>query len=56
MVLEEMDNWLSKLPEPVPGQDDVITTGVGIYHFISENNVETKNIKDLLEKRSAKKD
>ena len=55
MVLEEMDNWLSKLPAPVPGKDDVITTGVGIYHFISENDVETQNIKDLLEKRSGKK-
>lgn len=54
-VLEEVDNWLSKLPEPEPGIDEIVRTGVGIYHFIaSDGEEETPNIKDLLEDRSAK--
>jgi len=50
-LLEEMDNWLTKLEDPKEG-DEVIQTGVGIYHFVIEkDDYNVKKIKDLLEER-----
>jgi hypothetical protein len=52
-LLEDIDNWLSKLEEPGK-KDVVIQTGVGIYHFVVEDDeYEDKKIKDLLEERSS---
>lgn len=51
-LLEETDNWLSKLENPKQG-DEVIHTGVGIYHFtIESDDYQIKKIKELLEERS----
>jgi hypothetical protein len=51
-LLEEMDNWLTKLEDPKEG-DEVVHTGVGIYHFVIENDdYNVKKIKELLEERT----
>jgi Family of unknown function (DUF6502) len=53
-LLEEIDNWLSQQDQPDPKRgDEVIRTGVGIFHYVSEGDIEVKNIKELLEERSA---
>lgn len=50
-LLEEMDNWLSKLEHPKEG-DEVLHSGVGIYHFTIDNDDhKVKKIKELLEER-----
>ena len=50
--LEDIDNWLTKLEQP-GAEDDVIQTGVGIYHFVVEDDeYDEKNIKEFLEERS----
>jgi len=50
--LEDIDNWLTKLEQPTKA-DEVIQTGVGIYHFVVEDDeYEHKNIKEILEERS----
>lgn len=52
-LLEDIDNWLTKLEQPTK-KDEVIQTGVGIYHFVVEDDeYEDKKIKDLLEERSS---
>jgi len=52
-LLEEIDNWLSKFDAPDPKKgDEVIQTGVGIYHFVVDAQFEQKQIKELLEDRS----
>jgi hypothetical protein len=52
-LLEEMDNWLSKLQEP-SDRDDVIQTGVGIYHFvIDDDDYDAKRVQEVLEERSS---
>lgn len=52
-LLEDIDNWLTKLEQPTK-KDEVIQTGVGIYHFVVEDDeYEVKKIKDLLEERSS---
>lgn len=51
-LLEDIDNWLSKLEQPGK-KDEVIHTGVGIYHYvIDEEEYNGKNIKEMLEERS----
>lgn len=51
-LLEDMDNWLSKLQDPKEG-DNVIQTGVGVYHFVvQDEDYKTKKIRELLEERS----
>ena len=51
-LLEEIDNWLSKQPVPDKAKgDEVIQTGVGIYHYVTTDDIEVKNIKELLEER-----
>jgi hypothetical protein len=50
--LEDIDNWLTKLDRPGK-KDEVVQTGVGIYHFVVEDEeYDGKNIKDLLEERT----
>ena len=51
-LLEDIDNWLTKLERPNKN-DTTIQTGVGIYHFVVEDDeYDEKNIKELLEERS----
>jgi Family of unknown function (DUF6502) len=51
-LLEDIDNWLTKLEKPNKN-DTTIQTGVGIYHFVVEDDeYDEKNIKELLEERS----
>jgi hypothetical protein len=51
-LLEDIDNWLTKLERPSKS-DTTIQTGVGIYHFVVEDDeYDEKNIKELLEERS----
>jgi hypothetical protein len=51
-LLEDIDNWLTKLEKPSKS-DTSIQTGVGIYHFVVEDDeYDEKNIKELLEERS----
>ena len=51
-LLEEIDNWLSKQAAPDKAKgDEVIQTGVGIYHYVTTGDIEVKNIKELLEER-----
>lgn len=53
-LLEEIDNWLSQQKQPSEdGSDEVVRTGVGIFHYVSDADTEVKNIKELLEERSA---
>lgn len=41
VLLEEIDNWLAGLPKPDPKKgDDVIHTGIGIYHYMSQESDE----------------
>lgn len=47
VLLEEIDNWLAGLPKPDPKKgDDVIHTGIGIYHYMShaEDERSFKNV------------
>lgn len=40
-LLEELDNWLTGLPKPDPKNgDEVVHTGIGIYHYLSEYDEE----------------
>ena len=53
LLLEDIDNWLSKLPMPNRKKDEIVNTGVGIYHFItSEERLESRKLKDLLDDRA----
>lgn len=36
LLLEELDDWLSSQPPPTP--DEKVITGVGIYHFIQDED------------------
>jgi len=38
LLLEEIDNWLSQLEEPNPDKEEVIHTGLGIYHYIEDKD------------------
>lgn len=52
-LLEELDNWLSQLPQPDKSKNDVsLRTGVGIFHYVADSDSGVKNIKELLEDRS----
>jgi hypothetical protein len=52
-LLDDIDNWLSKLEGPDEKQgDEAVQTGVGIYHYVvHEENTELE-IKELLDDRS----
>lgn len=48
VLLEEIDNWLAGLPKPDPKiGDDVIHTGIGIYHYMSHEQDE-RSFKNVL--------
>lgn len=54
-LLEEIDNWLSKLEAPDPRKRDsrkIVNTGLGVYHFVVDEQDTSRKIKDLLEDRS----
>ena len=37
LLLEEIDNWLSQLEKPdSKNDDDIVSTGLGIYHYIDD--------------------
>lgn len=47
-LLEEIDNWLTKLPKPNPNMgDEIVRTGVGVYHYVTEESDE-RSFKNLL--------
>ena len=48
--LEDIDNWLTQLPAPDEDPDEeVIQTGVGIYHFVVDKEFEEKSLQELLD-------
>lgn len=48
-LLEELDNWLAKLPVPEAARgDEVIHTGVGVYHYMT-NEADDRNLRTVLE-------
>jgi hypothetical protein len=48
-LLEELDNWLAKLPIPDPTKgDEVMHTGVGVYHYMT-NEADDRNLRTVLE-------
>ena len=52
-LLEEIDNWLTKLDTPDPKSgDEIVQTGVGIYHFVIKDEDHEKEIAELLNERS----
>lgn len=52
-LLEEIDNWLSKQQAPDKARgDDIVQTGVGVFHYVTKDDTDIKNIKELLEERS----
>lgn len=53
-LLDDLDNWLSKLEGPdEKSGDKVIHSGVGIYHYVvHDENVIGQNIKELLDDRT----
>jgi len=55
-LLDEIDNWLSKL-DPPDGDDpeEVVSTGLGIYHYVVRDEDEERDIKELLDDRSQHK-
>ena len=51
-LLEEIDNWLTKLEDPNPEKGDkTIDSGVGIYHFVVKSDKQEVPLKDLLEQK-----
>lgn len=56
-LLEEIDNWLTKLEPPNARKGDkAIQTGVGIYHFVVRDDLDEVHIKDLLDIREMRVD
>ena len=54
-LLDEVDNWLSKLEEPdQKDQEDIVNTGLGIYHYVVKEESD-KDIDELLDDRSQPK-
>ena len=43
LLLEEVDNWLSQLDAPEPGDKKVVRTGLGIYHYVDSEKNKTDN-------------
>lgn len=51
-LLDEIDNWLSKLDAPAD-DEEVVNTGVGIYHYVVDHDEEDeKDIEQLLDERT----
>lgn len=54
-LLDDIDNWLSKLEGPDEKKgDDVVNTGVGIYHYVVHEENSDVQIKELLEERKGR--
>lgn len=52
-LLEEIDNWLSKLPSGGSNNEEMVEVGVGIYQFIkNKDESQPKKIQDLLDDRT----
>ena len=49
-LLDEVDNWLSKLDDP-SANDEAVNTGLGIYHYVVREE-EDRDIQELLDERS----
>lgn len=47
LLLEEVDNWLSQLEAPEPGDKNVVRTGLGIYHYIEDDKNKAKSSKTI---------
>lgn len=48
-LLEELDNWLAKLPIPEAGKgNEVLHTGVGVYHYMTHES-DDRNLRTVLE-------
>ena len=48
-LLEELDNWLAKLPIPDAKKGDrVMHTGVGVYHYMT-NEDDDRNLRTVLQ-------
>ena len=55
-LLEEIDNWLSKLEPPEHAKGDkAVQTGIGIYHFVVDDNTSDLTINELLQDRTLTK-
>ena len=49
-VLEDIDNWMAKQKKPNPAAGDtVVNTGIGIYHYVVDENDEPKALKQVLQ-------
>ena len=47
-LLEEIDNWLTKLPKPdLKKGDEVVRTGVGVHHYVTDD-LDDRSFKTLL--------
>jgi len=52
-LLEELDNWLSKLEPPNKERgEEEIQTGVGIFHFVVDDDEDEQTISEMLDDRS----
>jgi predicted XRE-type DNA-binding protein len=41
LLLEEIDNWLSQLEPPDPKNEEQVKTGLGIYHYVENEENDT---------------
>ena len=41
VLLEELDNWLSLLEKPSE-KDEKVKTGLGIYHYVEQEEIDSK--------------
>ena len=56
-LLEEIDNWLTNLSDPDPeAGDQVVQTGVGIYHFVVRGDQDEVSVKQLLNTKKSSAD
>jgi hypothetical protein len=52
-LLDDIDNWLSKLEAPDEKKgDETVNTGVGIYHYVVHEENKDVQIKELLDERT----
>ena len=54
VLLEDLENWLTKLPDPVKS-DRVIHTGVGMYHYMS-HAADSRVLKQVLSDEGMKRE
>ncbi|ANO51481.1 DUF6502 family protein [Woeseia oceani] len=51
-LLDDIDNWLSKLEAPDEGKgDEVVQTGVGIYHYVVHDENSGRQVSEILDER-----